>query len=99
MNDTRQQETTRDLYTRTLSTMTYVLDVLRDEPDPDGALANLANRIEAEREWVRAFMVLGQEPTRPPNWLWPVPAPPKQARLLTQRRAAEDRWIPVKGDR
>jgi hypothetical protein len=74
MNDTRQQETTRDFYTRTLSTMTYVLDVLRDEPDPDGALANLASRIEAEREWVRSLMVLGEEPSRPPNWLWPVPA-------------------------
>ncbi len=73
MNDTRQQET-RDLYTRTLSTMTCVLDVLRDEPDPDGALAELAHRIEAEREWVRSLMVLGKKPGRPPNWLWPVPA-------------------------
>jgi hypothetical protein len=73
MNDTMQRET-RDLYTRTLSTMTYVLDVLRDEPDPDGALAELEHRIEAERAWVRSLMVLGAEPSRPPNWLWPVPA-------------------------
>jgi hypothetical protein len=73
MNDTRQQET-RDLYTRTLSTMTHVLDVLCDEPDPDGALAELAHRIEAEREWVRSLMVLGKKPGRPPNWLWQVPA-------------------------
>jgi hypothetical protein len=99
MNDTRQQET-RDLYTRALSTITYVLDVLRDEPDPDGALAELADRVEAEREWVRSLMVLGKKPVRPPNWLWLVPAPPKQeARLSSKRRAAEDMSISVRGDR
>ena len=54
MNDMSQE--TRDLYARTLSTMTYGLDVLRDEPDPDGTLADLAQRIEAEREWVRSLM-------------------------------------------
>ena len=64
----------RDLYARILSTMTYVLDVLRDEPDPDGALAELAHRIEAEREWVRSLMVLGAEPSRPPDWLRRAPA-------------------------
>ena len=54
--------------------MSYVLDVLRDEPDPDGALADLAHRIETEREWVRSLMVLGAEPSRPPDWLRRVPA-------------------------
>jgi hypothetical protein len=68
MNDTRQHET-QDLYTPALSTMTFVLDALRDQPDPDGALANLARRIEGEREWVRSLLLLGEEPSRPPNWL------------------------------
>ena len=72
MTDMSQE--TRDLYARTLSTMTYVLDVLRDEPDPDGALADLAHHIEAEREWLRSLMVLGAEPGRPPDWLGRVPA-------------------------
>lgn len=67
MTDMSQE--TGDLYARTLSTMTYGLDVLRDEPDPDGALADLAQRIEAEREWVRSLMGLGAEPGRPPDWL------------------------------
>ena len=40
--------------------MSEVLDVLRDEPDPDGALTLLADRIAAERERVRAFMALGE---------------------------------------
>jgi hypothetical protein len=56
-------------YTRTLSTMSEVLDALRDEPDPDGALTSLADRIAVEREWVRALMALGEEPSRPPGWL------------------------------
>jgi hypothetical protein len=57
-----------DLYTRTLNTMTEVLEVLRDEPDPDGALRDLTHRIEAEREWVRALVALGEEPRRPLGW-------------------------------
>jgi len=72
MTDMSQE--TQDLYARTLSTMTYGLDVLRDEPDPDGVLADLAHRIEAEREWVRSLMVVGAEPSRPPDWLRRVPA-------------------------
>ena len=72
MNDMSQE--TRDLHARTLSRMTRSLDVLRDEPDPDGALADLAHRIEAEREWVRSLRVLGAEPSRPPDWLPRVPA-------------------------
>jgi len=72
MTDMSQE--TGDLYARTLSTMTHVLDVLRDERDPDGALADLAHRIEAEREFVRSLMVLGAEPSRPPDWLRRVPA-------------------------
>lgn len=64
-----KQLRTHELYTGALSTMTEVLEVLRDEPDPDGALSELAHRIEGEREWVRALMVLGEQPTRPPGWL------------------------------
>lgn len=58
-----------ETYTRTLSTMTEVLDVVLDEPDPDGAMTDLAGRIAAEREWVRTLMALGEEPRRPPSWL------------------------------
>jgi hypothetical protein len=68
MTRTTQQETL-DLYTRVLHTMTAVLDVLRDQPDPDGALDELTRRIEAEREWVRSLMALGVTPMRPPGWL------------------------------
>jgi hypothetical protein len=63
------QQETLDLYTRTLSTMTAVLDELRDQPDPEGALPELARRIEAERDWVRSLMSLGAPPVRPPGWL------------------------------
>jgi hypothetical protein len=58
-----------ETYTRTISTMSEVLDVLRDEPDPDGSMTLLADRIAVEREWVRALMALGEEPRRPPDWL------------------------------
>jgi hypothetical protein len=58
-----------ETYTRTISTMSEVLDVLRDEPDPDGSMTLLADRIAAEREWVRALMALGEMPRRPPGWL------------------------------
>jgi hypothetical protein len=68
MTRTTQQETL-DLYTGALSTMTAVLDALRDQPDPDGALTELARRIEADREWVRSLMSLGVLPIRPPGWL------------------------------
>jgi hypothetical protein len=78
MNDVSQE--TRDLYARTLSTMTYDLDVLRDEPDPKGALADLAHRIEEEGEWVRSLLVLGAKPSRPPDWLRRVPAREAQPR-------------------
>lgn len=56
-------------YTRTICTMSEVLDALYDEPDPDGSLTLLADRIAVEREWVRALMALGEEPRRPPHWL------------------------------
>jgi hypothetical protein len=56
-------------YTRTISTMSEVLDALRDEPDPDGSLTALADRIAVEREWVRALLNLGEAPRRPPGWL------------------------------
>jgi hypothetical protein len=58
-----------ETYTRTINTMSEVLDVLRDEPDPDGSITVLADRIAAEREWVRALLALGEEPRRPPGWL------------------------------
>ena len=70
MKRTRRQEPL-DIYTRTLRTMTSVLDALRDEPDPDGTVADLAHRIEAEREWVRLLMRLGEKPSRRPGWLRP----------------------------
>ena len=57
-----------ETYTRTLSTMSEVLDTLRDEPDPDGSMTHLADRIAVEQEWVRALMALGVEPRRPPDW-------------------------------
>ena len=62
---------TPETYTRTIHTMSEVLDSLRDEPDPDGVLTVLADRIAVEREWVRVLMALGEEPRRPPRWLGP----------------------------
>ena len=49
--------------------MNEVLETVRDEPDPDGAMTLLADRIAVEREWARALMALGEEPRRPPGWL------------------------------
>jgi hypothetical protein len=69
-----RDEAASELYTRALSTMTQVLEALRDEPDPEGVLSELAHRIEGEREWVRALMVLGEPPRRPPGWLRRAPA-------------------------
>jgi hypothetical protein len=63
-----------ETYTRTISTMNEILDELRDEPDPDGSLTLLADRIGVEREWVRALLALGEEPRRPPGWLCRVEA-------------------------
>lgn len=64
---TRPEE--QETYTRALSTMSKVLDALRDLPDPDGALTVLCDRITVEREWVRALMALGEPPRRPAGWL------------------------------
>jgi hypothetical protein len=61
------------LYTRALGTMTEVLDALRGEPDPDGSVADLVRRIEAEREWVRASLALDEEPRRPVGWVRGLP--------------------------
>jgi hypothetical protein len=58
-----------ETYTRTISTMSEVIENLRDEPDPDGSMTRLVDRIAVEREWVRALMALGEEPRRPPGWL------------------------------
>jgi hypothetical protein len=35
-----------ETYTRTLRTMNRVLKTLRDEPDPDGSMTHLVERIE-----------------------------------------------------
>jgi hypothetical protein len=64
-----------ETYTRTISTMSEVVELLRDEPDPDGTLTALSDRIAAEREWVRALIALGEEPLRPPGWLRRVEVP------------------------
>lgn len=66
------QPDTLEIYTRTVSTMSQVLETVRDEPDPDGAMTVLADRIAVEREWVRALMALGEPPRRPPGWLRPL---------------------------
>ena len=52
---------TPETYTRTIRTMNEVLDVLRDEPDPDGALTVLADRIAVEREWCACRSATPQE--------------------------------------
>jgi hypothetical protein len=49
--------------------MREVAEVLRDLPDPDGALAALIERIEAERMWVATEFRLGLLPRQPPRWL------------------------------
>lgn len=66
------QPDTLETYTRTISTMSEVLETVRDQPDPDGAMTALADRIAVEREWARALMALGEEPRRPPDWVRPV---------------------------
>jgi hypothetical protein len=71
-----------ETYTRTISAMSEVLDVLRDEPDPDGNLTLLADRIAVEREWVRALMCLGEEPRRPPDWLRRDRTPERELRAM-----------------
>jgi hypothetical protein len=58
-----------ETYTRTISTMSEVIENLLDLPDPDGNVTLLTDRITVEREWVRALMALGEEPRRPPTWL------------------------------
>jgi hypothetical protein len=73
-----------ETYTRTISTMSEVIEELRDEPDPDGSMTLLADRIAVEREWVRALLALGEEPRRPTGWLrrvaWRPTPNPKERR-------------------
>jgi hypothetical protein len=64
-----------ETYTRTISTMSEVLDALLDQPDLDGSVTALADRIVVEREWVRALLALDEEPRRPPGWLCRVERP------------------------
>jgi hypothetical protein len=63
-----------ETFARALRTMQLVAEALRDEPDPDGHLARLIERIEGERAWVMAEMVLGEPPRRPPSWVRRDPA-------------------------
>ncbi len=64
-----------ETYTRTISTMSEVIDALLDEPDPDGTLTILAARISVDREWVRGLAALGDDPRCPPGWLRRAPMP------------------------
>jgi hypothetical protein len=66
-----------ETYTRTINTMSEVIETLRDEPDPNGNMTRLVDRITVEREWVRALMALGEEPRRPPDW-------PRRAEMATR---------------
>ncbi len=66
---------TPETYTRTISTMSEVLDELRHGPDPDGTLTALADRIAVDRECVRVLLALGEEPRRPPGWSRQVATP------------------------
>ena len=63
-----------DVYSRALRTMQLVAEELRDVPDPNGSLALLIERIEGERAWIMAEMVLGHPPRRPPSWVRRQPA-------------------------
>ena len=58
-----------ELCGRALKTMREVSEALHDLPDPDGALATLIERIEAERAWVAPELRLGVPPQQPPRWL------------------------------
>jgi hypothetical protein len=58
-----------DQYARALQTMREVVDALRQEPDSDGAIATLIERIERERSWVAVEMRLGFPVQAPPRWL------------------------------
>lgn len=60
-----------ETYTRTISTMSTIIEELRDTPDPDGSITLLTDRIAVDREWARALMALDEEPRRPPGWLAP----------------------------
>jgi hypothetical protein len=66
-----------DTYTLAPTTMTRIVRFLRDQPDPADTIADLADRIEAEREWVLAMMPLGEEPGYPLGWLRWAHAPPR----------------------
>jgi hypothetical protein len=58
-----------EAYGRALQTMREVAEVIRDLPDPDGALTALIERIDAERTWVATEFRLGLLPQHPPRWL------------------------------
>lgn len=58
----------RELYQRTLRTMTELVEELREESDD--ALVDLAHRIDGDREFVRIAFSGGTEPRRPFAWLY-----------------------------
>jgi hypothetical protein len=66
----------RDMFTRALDTSARVAEALKDQPDPDGSITHLIERIEGERAWLLTQMVLGEPPKRPPAWLRRHPALP-----------------------
>ena len=76
---------TPETYTRTIRTMSEILDMLLAQPDPDGTLRRLADQIAVEREWVRMLCDLGAEPQRPPSWIGRKPAHARAAAPLAMR--------------
>jgi len=58
-----------DTYAAALHTTRAVVEALLDEPDPDGFISKLIQRIEGERAWLRAELALGTPPARPPEWV------------------------------
>jgi hypothetical protein len=61
-----------ETYTRTIRTMSEVIENLRDKPDPDGSMTRLLDRITVEREWVRALMAWARiRADRPPGCIAP----------------------------
>lgn len=58
----------RQAYTQALSTMKQVLAALRDEPDQEGEITALIQRIEGDRAWLLVDMVCGQPLRRSPAW-------------------------------
>jgi hypothetical protein len=56
-------------YATVLHTMREVVEALRAQPDPDGAITALIDRIERERAWVTVEMCLALPAQPPPRWI------------------------------